>query len=263
MRLAGSLKVTLVFAAGLAGCTGLVGDIGSPSTSTGTGLASGRAGSPGSAGSNGGGLSGPTGSTPGTGGTAVTSTDPNAAGPMPIRRLTQREYNNTVADLLGDTTHPADGFPDDDHLDGVEDNYPFPLAADVDSLLATRLRDAASTLAAAANLQTLVPCTPTAATEQTCLGQFLDKFGTRALSPSPASRRANAAHGPLPAGADFGNARFQRRHPSGDRRHAAIGGVSLSLGARTAGADPRRRPRPSRAVRDRFALVLLSLGVDA
>ena len=119
-------------------------------------------------------------STTGTGGMAGTATDSNAAGPMPIRRLTQREYNNTVADLVGDTTHPADGFPDDEHLDGVDDNYPFPVAADVDSLLATRLRDAASALAAAANLQTLLPCTPTAATEPTCLGQFLDTFGARA-----------------------------------------------------------------------------------
>lgn len=180
MRSTDSLKVTLVFAAGLVGCTGVVGNAGSPSTGTATGTGTGTGLAGGSAGSNGGGLSGQTGSTTGTGGMAVTPTDSNAAGPMPIRRLTQREYNNTVADLVGDTTHPADGFPDDEHLDGVEDNYPFPVAADVDSLLATRLRDAASALAAAANLQTLLPCTPTAATEPTCLGQFLDKFGARA-----------------------------------------------------------------------------------
>ncbi|MEO8213720.1 MAG: DUF1592 domain-containing protein, partial [Myxococcales bacterium] len=123
-----------------------------------------------------GGTPGPT----GTGGVA-TPVDPNAAGPMPIRRLTQREYNNTVRDLLGDNTRPADGFPPDDHLDGVTDNYAFPVAPVVDSLLASRLRDAASSVAAAADLSKVLPCTPTAATEQACLGQFLDKFGTRAF----------------------------------------------------------------------------------
>ena len=45
----------------------------------------------------------PPGSSPGS--------DPNAAGPMPLRRLTRREYNNTVRDLLGDTSQPADALP--------------------------------------------------------------------------------------------------------------------------------------------------------
>ena len=29
-----------------------------------------------------------------------------------LLRLTNREYNHVVSDLLGDTTHPADEFPD-------------------------------------------------------------------------------------------------------------------------------------------------------
>jgi hypothetical protein len=54
--------------------------------------------------------------TPGVTGTAGTSSgpaDPNAAGLMPLRRLTNREYNNTVRDLLGEATHPANKFPTD------------------------------------------------------------------------------------------------------------------------------------------------------
>src|SRR5437870_11900055 len=39
--------------------------------------------------------------------------DPNAVGSRPLNRLSRREYNNTVRDLLGDTTNPADAFPDD------------------------------------------------------------------------------------------------------------------------------------------------------
>ena len=100
---------------------------------------------------------------------------------MPISRPTLREYNNTVRDLLGANTRPADGCPTDDHLDGVTDTYGFPVAPVVDSLLASRLRDAASSVAGAADLSKVLPCTPTAATEQACLGQYLDKFGTRAF----------------------------------------------------------------------------------
>ena len=33
------------------------------------------------------------------------------AGPSPIRRLTRWEYDNTVRDLLGDTTRPSGRFP--------------------------------------------------------------------------------------------------------------------------------------------------------
>ena len=36
-----------------------------------------------------------------------TPADPNAAGLMPMRRLTNREYNNTVRDLLGVTSEPG------------------------------------------------------------------------------------------------------------------------------------------------------------
>ena len=176
--------------AALAGCTGVVDDSGGSGASSGA-RTGGGPGTRGGSGGNNGGLAGSggvgragSGGTPGptgTGAVTVTPADPNAAGPMPIRRLTQREYNNTVRDLLNDSTRPADGFPPDDHLDGVTDNYAFPVAPVVDSLLASRLRDAASSVAAAADLSKLLPCTPTASNEQSCLGQFLDKFGTRAF----------------------------------------------------------------------------------
>src|SRR5688500_5086994 len=68
------------------------------------------------------GAGGTTGTNPGTGGstqtpisgdTTGTPPDPNAAGPRPLRRLTRREYNNTIRDLLGDDTKPGDQFPDE------------------------------------------------------------------------------------------------------------------------------------------------------
>lgn len=176
--------------AALAGCTGVVDNSNGPGAPVGARTGGGPGNKGGSGGSVGGlsgsggvgrdGSGGIPGST-GTGAGPATPIDPTAAGPMPIRRLTQREYNNTVRDLLGDNTRPADGFPPDDHLEAVTDNYAFPVAPVVDSLLASRLRDAASSVAATADLSKLLPCTPTASNEQVCLGQFLDKFGTRAF----------------------------------------------------------------------------------
>jgi hypothetical protein len=46
-------------------------------------------------------------------------TDP---GPTLIQRLTRRQYNNTIRDLLGVDTHPADAFPADGGGGGGFDN---------------------------------------------------------------------------------------------------------------------------------------------
>ena len=75
-------------------------------------------------------LSGPAGSTgtpPGSGGssssgaggasTGVPATDP---GRVTLHRLNRAEYNNTVHDLLGTSSQPADDFPIDDRGNGFE-----------------------------------------------------------------------------------------------------------------------------------------------
>jgi hypothetical protein len=40
--------------------------------------------------------------------------DANFPGRAPIRRLTRFEYNNTVRDLLGDDSEPANAFPSEE-----------------------------------------------------------------------------------------------------------------------------------------------------
>ena len=45
---------------------------------------------------------------------AICATAPRDPGRVTIHRLNRAEYNNTVRDLLGDTTQPARDFPDDD-----------------------------------------------------------------------------------------------------------------------------------------------------
>jgi len=100
---------------------------------------------------------------------------------MPLRRLTNREYNDTVRDLLGDTTKPADQFPSD-----RDKTFAFRRAGDLAVQDATLLRTAAEGLAtsALAKLSTLLPCNP-AAGEDACAGQFIAKFGLRAFRRPP------------------------------------------------------------------------------
>ena len=92
---------------------------------------------------------------PGGMGNPSAPADPNAAGPQPLRRLDRREYNNTVRDLLGDTTRPADRFPSDRDTEFV-----FRHAGLVSSQDYSTIQDAAEALAAAAekNVATLAPC---------------------------------------------------------------------------------------------------------
>src|SRR5262245_7909219 len=64
-----------------------------------------------------------------------------------LRRLTHSQYNNTIRDLLGDRTNPAEQFPPDDFTNGFKNQY------DVQSLsplLAEAYGDAAERLAAGA-----------------------------------------------------------------------------------------------------------------
>jgi len=153
------------------GCTGHVGtsptgDPGSggagvgPGTG-GSGVVSGTGGSdvgPGTAGSGVGGAS-----VTGTGGTNVTGAGgasvtgaggtvscPTAApGRAPLRRLTTFEFNNTVRDLLLDTTPPSDWFPSETLGNGFGNDAD---SQSVSSLLANGYLAAAEELAARATL---------------------------------------------------------------------------------------------------------------
>lgn len=115
----------------------------------------------------------------GTGGSASQpgpGSDPNAVGPRPLTRLSRREYNNTVRDLLGDATRPADAFPEDH-----DRAFLFRRAGLVATQDADLLSSAAQALAATA-IETpskLLPCDP-AAGEQACADQFIARFGMRA-----------------------------------------------------------------------------------
>ena len=104
-----------------------------------------------------------------------TPADPLAAGPMPLRRLTHREYNNTVRDLLGVTTNPADAFPLD-----LDNGFMFHRAGLVSTLDASTLRDAAEAMVKTLDIAKLLPCMPSGG-EDACAQSFITTFGAQAF----------------------------------------------------------------------------------
>lgn len=97
-------------------------------------------------------------------------------GTAPLRRLTRGEYDNTIRDLLGDDSRPAQAFVADDTSLG------FATAGHVSTLVAQQYMDAAETIAARAvsDLDALLPCDP-APDEAACVGSFIAQFAPRAF----------------------------------------------------------------------------------
>ena len=191
-----SLLIVGLFSAGtLVACVGQIA--GSSVTGTGGGSgASGMGSASGSGGISGGGPGGGANQT-GAGGAStsgvaiVTSGTPPAesAGTLVMRRLTYREYDHMLADLLGDTTAPAEGgnawSPDAPNAVG----YVAPASvADLQVALYnqtanTVVETALQAVAAGKTAGKLsIPCkTPTtSAAETTCATQFITSFGLEA-----------------------------------------------------------------------------------
>jgi hypothetical protein len=158
-------------AAGIAfvgvGCTGQVGDQLQPG-----------AGGTGNIGMDGAGGSGVG---PGGGGN-VGPTGTDAPGAATFRRLSRFEYNNTVRDLLGDSSAPANSFAPDTQAG----KSGFLIGGTVAQTDAADLLGATESLAATAagKLDTLLPCSPVptaAAAQDTCAKTFIHTFGKRAF----------------------------------------------------------------------------------
>jgi hypothetical protein len=104
-------------------------------------------------------------------------------GPSYIRRVNRLEYNNTVRDLLGDTTHAADAFPAEEKRLGFDNNAD---ALSVSPLLAEQYLKAAETVATDAlnkRWSALVPCAATTADPaavDACGRDFIAAFGQKA-----------------------------------------------------------------------------------
>lgn len=109
---------------------------------------------------------------------AVAAPPPN----QHLRRLTHSQYNNTVRDLLGDYSRPADRFPPEDFVNGFKNQLRTqgvpPLVVDAYSASAEKL---ALNAFRAGDVNTLVPCNPRSARDVRCRDQFVRHFGLRAF----------------------------------------------------------------------------------
>ena len=95
----------------------------------------------------------------------------------PLRRLTRREYNNAVRDLLGDDSRPADDLVPDESISGFASNSVAP----VTKLQVEDYVTVAESLAAKAvadNLPALITCD---LSDESCVAEFVARFGRRAF----------------------------------------------------------------------------------
>jgi hypothetical protein len=99
----------------------------------------------------------------------------------PIRRLTRFEYNNTVRDLLGDTTDPADVLPPEEEVAGFNNQAAALTSSD---LLIEQYMKVAEDVGARAvlDIDALLPeCDPGLDGSDTCALSFIRDFGRRAF----------------------------------------------------------------------------------
>ncbi len=99
-----------------------------------------------------------------------------------VRRLTHSQYNNTVRDLIGDYSRPAQRFPPEDFVDGFKNQLGAqtmpPLLVETYSTAAERLAHNAFRLG---DINELVPCEAASVADEKCRDEFLRKFGLRAF----------------------------------------------------------------------------------
>lgn len=99
-----------------------------------------------------------------------------------IRRLTHSQYNNTVRDLLGDSTQPASRFPKEDFVRGfknqAEGQNISPLQAEAYSKAAERLASAAFR---GGDHLGLFANTPVGLDDRACAEDFVRRFGLKAF----------------------------------------------------------------------------------
>jgi hypothetical protein len=106
-------------------------------------------------------------------------------GPSGLRRLTIREYNDTLRDLLGDTTSPAgsSGSYWVDQFSPFDNDYTMQSASAqlIEGAETVAIDVAARFIANTAVRDQVVGCTPTGPDDADCFRQFVEKFGRRAF----------------------------------------------------------------------------------
>ena len=132
--------------------------------------------------------------------TGATSSDPTEdtptggsddGGPAPeqnvsvagVRRLSRDEFDNTVRDLLGETSRPGSKLLPEDIYEPFDNDFTLHLATTplIDALEALARDLSAATLADPARKAMVLGCTPTGPQDADCMRAFITSFGRRAF----------------------------------------------------------------------------------
>jgi hypothetical protein len=173
--------VTFVSVAFIGACTG--GKIGdsrdNPGSPGGTGTPPGTTVPPGGSSGAGGGSGGAGGGS----GDAGKIGDLMGVGPNGMRRLTRVEYDNTIRDLLGDTTRSGFAKLPEDATDPFDNDYKTQQVSGalIEAAETLAQEAAARALADPTKRANLVPCTPQGPSDAACMRSFISRFGRRAL----------------------------------------------------------------------------------
>ena len=99
-----------------------------------------------------------------------------------VRRLTHSQYDNTVRDLLGDFSRPAQRFPAEDFVDGFKNQLRHqgmpPLLVETYSTAAEKI---ALNAFRAGDVNGVIPCKPSSPADIRCRDQFVRNFGLKAF----------------------------------------------------------------------------------
>jgi hypothetical protein len=106
-----------------------------------------------------------------------------AYGPTGLHRLSRIEYDNTLADLLGDNTRPGFASLPEDVNDPFDNDFTTQQVSGALIAAAETLATSVSArlMADTARRNALVGCTPSGAGDTACLTQFVRAFGRRAF----------------------------------------------------------------------------------
>jgi Protein of unknown function (DUF1592)/Protein of unknown function (DUF1588)/Protein of unknown function (DUF1587)/Protein of unknown function (DUF1595)/Protein of unknown function (DUF1585) len=106
--------------------------------------------------------------------------EPEVQSGAPLRRLTHREFNNTVRDLLGDTSQPGNAFEGQGTVLGFDNNIGV---LGVNENQALKYGEVAEALATKAtqNVGQFLQCDVAAKGENACFTEWLNRFGEKAF----------------------------------------------------------------------------------
>jgi len=131
----------------------------------------------------------------------VTCTEPNPGG-APIRRLTRFELNNTLRDLLGDTTRAGDQLPPESKGNGFSNDAAILSSSRVliDAYRTIAAGVAATATKDAAGVAKLSSCDVAKQGEEACAHDFVKDFGRKAFRRPLTDAESTAAYGVYVAG---------------------------------------------------------------